>query len=69
MNIILKLVKLQFEDYDTRQQPSLERKNYMVETTTRLPDLVLVVLMQWNQGVDNVGLLDLVLTSHFGHNT
>ena len=68
MNIIPKLVKLQFEDTDTRKQADLERKNYMITMLAIPPELQLIVSMQWDQGVESTALLNLLPMSHFGRN-
>ena len=69
MNIIPKLAKIQFEDVDTKKQVGLERKNYMVTNPIVSPEPVIVVPMEWAWGGDDVGLLNLLLMSHFGWST
>ena len=66
MNIILKLVKLLFDDGDTRKQVGLERKNYMVTTPIVPSEPVMFVPIECALGVDDAGLFNLLLMLHFG---
>ena len=69
MNIISKLIKLQFEDNDTWKQDDLKRKRYMVTLPIVFPELQLVVPMQWDRGIEITGLLNLLIMPHFGWGT
>ena len=69
MDIVSKITKLQFEDCDTRKQVGLERRNYMVTVQVEPTEPQLLVPMEWASGVNSVGLLNMFLMLHFGHNT
>ena len=68
MDIMSNIAKLKFKDCDTRKQVGLERKNYMVTVPAVLSEPQILVPMEWANGVDSVGLLNLLVMSHFGHN-
>ena len=66
-SLMLKLVKLSFEDFDTRQQPRLKRYNYMIPDQIDLTRTQILRPMQWAEGVGHIGLLNLLFMPHFGH--
>ena len=67
MDIMPKLAKLAFKDYDTHLQLGLERKNCMVTVQAGSRDPEVLNPMKWDAGVDHAGMMNLLFMLHFGH--
>ena len=67
MDIMKKLIKLEFKDVDTRQQLGLERKNCMVMIQTGPTRPKVLMPMKWAIGGDQAGLMNLLFMPPFGH--
>ena len=64
-DIMLKIAMLQFEHYDTHKKVGLERRNYITMILVDPPTSQLLVSMEWDTSVSNIGLLDLLFMPHF----
>ena len=69
MNIIPNLQKMGFVDHDLRKFPELAMNRYMNTIQETEDGPIHVVPMEWERGLDKVGLLSPMHMPHFGHTT
>ena len=67
MDIMPKLAKLKFEDFNTRQQEGLKRVDYLILDQPNPSQPQVLRPMQWAEGVVHIGLINLLFMPHFSH--
>ena len=60
---------MKFEDYDTRKAKELERNRFMVIMPSVLLNADVVSAMEWEHGLGQSGILNLLLMPHFSRTT
>ena len=67
MDIMTKLSKLSFKDFDSRKKKGLETTNCMVTVQTDQTAPEILKPMKWDASIDQAGLTNLLFMPHFGH--
>ena len=66
-NIIPNLKKMTFVDHDLQKFPYLAMDKYLISIKDIEDGPTRLVLMEWERGLEKVGLLSLMYMPHFGH--
>ena len=68
-NIIPNLKKLRFIDHDLHKFPELSMDRYMATLRETEDVPIHIVLMEWERGLDKLGVLSLMHMMHFDRTT
>ena len=67
-DILPKLARLKFQDFDTQQEEGLQITDCMVANQSATSDAQVLRPMEWDDGISHASLKNMLFMPHFGHN-